>query len=395
MRKKRVLCFSLWVFLCHSFGWGRQSSMTSLLKSKELRISEVVSISDDSLPEGVVLEIPVSVSLHSSGNVYVCDGTAADIKVFDGLGKFSGTIGRKGQGPGEFSARSLVHVSEHALLVWDRSTRKLSLFTLGGRFLKSLEFIQARDGYPMQMRSLPDGRFVIETERINEQSRRFPQECLIGLYSSKLEFIKKLYARPVYRYKRIFDPGYAEVHQPYNPRVYWDVIPTGRLVIGCSDRYEIEIHDPDKGKLKIFSGKYTPVRVVEEDQRDYFSQMTVSFVLKSGLRTTKRGAPSYIVDNTSFPKYKPAFDSLRTDSDGNIWIHVYREGRDSEKRTFDGFSRDGEYIGQVKILPPGEYPSTGTTIIDGFFWMIEKDGTNKITKYQIAKSHMRDVPEGV
>ncbi|MDH4270855.1 MAG: 6-bladed beta-propeller [Candidatus Aminicenantes bacterium] len=386
MIKKRIICLSLGLFLGFLYGWGQQSSVLSGLKSKKLKILEVTAISDSSLPENVVVEIPVSISLHGNGDIFVCDGKAADVKRFDAAGKFLGTIGRKGQGPGEFFAPSMVHVSENYLVVWDRSTRKLSLLTRAGRFLKALPFAQAREGYPTQIRSLSDGKFVIETERVNYQDERYPQECLICLHSSQMEFIKTLYARPVFRFKPIYDPGYAEVHQPYNPRVYWDVTPGGKVVIGFSDKYEIEIHDPEKGKLQTLSGNYVPVKVTEDDKEEYFSAMNVSFVTKDGQRTTKKGAPAYIINNTLFPRYKPAFNSLRADSEGNIWVHTYRESREEEKRTFDAFSDRGEYIGKIEILPPGEYPRSGTTIRDGCFWKIEsdKDGMNKITKYKIS-----------
>jgi hypothetical protein len=384
--KQRVVCLALGLFLSFICGWGQQRPSLSGVKSKKLEITEVSAISDSSLPENIVLEIPVSISLHGNGDIFVCDGKAADVKRFDASGKFLRTIGRRGQGPGEFSAPSMVHVSENCLVVWDRSTRKLSLLTRTGRFLKALSLAQAREGYPMQIRSLPDGKFVIETERFNAQDERSLQECLIGLYSSQMELIKTLYVRAVARFRPIFNPGYAEVHQPFNPRVYWDVTPDGNVVIGCSDKYEIEIHDPEKGKLQTFSGKYVPVKTNKEDQEEYFSQMNVSFVTKDGQRTTRKGAPAYIISNTFFPRYKPAFDSLRADSEGNIWVHTYRESREEEKRTFDAFSGQGEFLGKIEILPPGEYPRTGTTIRSGFFWKIEsdKDGLNKITKYKIS-----------
>ncbi|MBE3143991.1 MAG: 6-bladed beta-propeller [Planctomycetes bacterium] len=367
------------------YGLAQQGSTLPGLKSGKIRMIEVSAISDDSLPQNIIVEMPASISLHRSGDVFVCDAKAADIKRFDATGKFLGIIGRRGQGPGEFSSPTIVHVSERHLVVWDQATKQLSHLTIEGQFLKGVRFDQEIEGYPVQIRSLPDDRFIIETERFNNQSQQYPQECLIRLYSSKMEFIKTLYAKPVFRFKRIFDPGYAEIHQPFNPRVYWDVTPDGKVVIGYAEKYEIEIYDPDKGRLLSFSGKYVPVKVTEGDKEGHFFQMTVTFI-KDGRKTTKKGAPPYVISNTLFPGNKPAFDGIKVDSDGSIWIHVYREDREEEKRTFDAFSDRGEYIGKTEILPPGEFPYSGTTIRDGCFWKIEidEDGIFRIVKYKIS-----------
>jgi hypothetical protein len=238
---------------------GQERSILEALTSGKLEIVIALVVSDSPLPSEAVLEAPVSISLHKNGHIYVCDGKASNIKVFDAEGKFLRIIGRQGQGPGEFKWPSMVHAAEDNLMVWERTTRRMSVLNLAGRFLKSLPFSQDAEGFPMKMRSLPGGENVVETERTIDADVRNPQECLISLYSAKMELVKTLYAKPLFRFKRIYDPGHAEVHQPYNPRVYWDVTPDGNIVIGFSETYEIAVYNPAKGKLFTFRHEYSPV----------------------------------------------------------------------------------------------------------------------------------------
>jgi hypothetical protein len=200
-----------------------------------------------------------------------------------------------------------------------------------------------------------------------------------------MEFVKTLYAKPLFRFRRIYDPGMAEVHQPYNPRVYWDVTPDGNIVIGFSETYEIAVYDPAKGKVFAFRHEYSPIRVTEEDKQSYFSAMNVAVLAADGTRTIRKGAPDFIIKNTTFPQLKPAFDGITVDSEGNIWVHPYQVNREAEKRFFDAFAKDGKYIGRVEISPPAEYPFSGTIIQHGYFWKIErdKDDVSRIIKYVI------------
>lgn len=385
MKRKSVLLVLSILALSFSLNSGQERPILAALTSGKLTFVEAQVISDSSLPSEAILEAPVSIALHASGRVYVCDGKASNIKVFDADGKFLRTIGRQGQGPGEFKWPSMVHASANNLMVWERTSRRMSVLNLAGRFLKSLPFSQDVEGFPMKMRTLPTGENVIETEKAIDADVRNPQECLISLYSSNMEFVKMLYAKPLFRFKRIYDPGMAEVHQPYNPRVYWDMSPDGKIVIGFAETYEIAVYDPAKGKLFSFRHEYSPVRVTDEDKQGYFSAMTVAVLAADGTRTTRKGAPDYIVKNTTFPKFKPAFNGIVVDSEGNIWIHPYQINREAEKRFFDAFAKDGTFIGRVEIQSPAEFPYTGTAMKRGYFWKIErdKDEVSRLVKYEI------------
>ena len=187
--------------------------------------------------------------------------------------------------------------------------------------------------------------------------------------------------------KLITEPVRMYVPQPFRPFIYWDVLVDGRIAIGFSDKYEIEIHDPDEGKLFTFSHDYLPIEVNDEDKKRHFSIFSMT-VWKGNTKETKKGAPDYVKNNTSFPKYKPAFKNIISDDEGNIWIQSYNKNREVEEQFFDVFDKKGKFILSVEIFGESSFPSssyTVTRIKNKAFWKIETgdDGFYRIVHYII------------
>lgn len=70
------------------------------------------------------------------GNIYVLDYPAQDIRVFRSDGSFSHTIGRKGEGPGEFTSAAGLNWGPDGLL-WVWGSQRYSVFQPDGTFVTS------------------------------------------------------------------------------------------------------------------------------------------------------------------------------------------------------------------------------------------------------------------
>lgn len=372
-----ILTFSLSIYV------GGETKLSDIYKNGIAHFKKEISIETESLPKPVFLSNPVTLAIDANSNVFICDQKASDIKVFDAGGRYAKTIGRQRQGPGEFHWPDKICVSRDRLFVWEYMNRRLSILNLNGEFIKSINF-SWQEGLPADLKTLPDGRLVIERIRPNYDNVEFPQECLIELYSPDGEYLRTIYKKDEFRTKLITQPERAEVPQPYNPRTYWDVSPAGKILIGHSSDYKIDVYDPEKGWQYSFSYKHKPVKITGRDKEKHFSTFTVGFV-KDGVISRKQGAPSFIIENTRFPEFKPAFNSILSDSEGNIWVHVYLEDREQENNWLDVFDAKGKFINKVKISGDISYPFNRTRMIDKYFWIIEKDhdGFFKLAKYKI------------
>lgn len=360
---------------------NEEKSLSEMYKSGSIRFVPELTIDDTSMPEDTFFEGVSSIVSDNDGNIYICDYKANNIKKFDSSGKHIKTIGRKGQGPGEFNMPFEVAVTDDRLIVWDWGNRRLCVLTADGELMKSVQIFRG-EGIPQKMRPLPNGNIVIELEKIYYGEQDKPQDCLIEIFSPELEKIKTLYTQQVWRNKFMrIESMFTNIIQPFSPLVCWDVSPEGKIAIGYPSAYDIELFDSEGGKISSFSHSYEPVKVTDKDKESFFGGITYS----SG-GTTTQTVPEPIVKNTEFPKLKPAFKQILVDSEGNILVWPYRKNREEESRYFDAFSPEGNFVGSVQIMGDASFPG-GVIIKNGSFWLqkADEEGLIKVVKYRISE----------
>jgi hypothetical protein len=377
------------IFLCLAFvafTSAQKKSLAEIYKTGKVSFIPEITIDDSALPEGVFLEGYGDVAVDGVGCVYFLDRRAKHIKKFDLTGKFIKLIGREGQGPGEFSSPYRLACSGDSLVVWDMMGFRFSLFTLEGDPIKSVRHSFLEEGNPMKIRALPSGEFVVGLEKIYRDPKK-PQDYLIQLYSSEMEVQKTIYTHSVWR--NIWGiPNAPNIPVPFSPQVYWDLTPDGEIVIGFSEKYEIDVYDKEKGKIASFARNYDPIEVTKEDKTTFFSNLIFAGSTSDGA-VVQREPPPALKENVKFPEFKPAFNSIAVDSDGNVLIGPYVKDKKEEYRYFDAFDSQGNFIARVRIESEHSfYGLSRAQIIDGYFWggETDKDGYIKIVKYRIAEA---------
>jgi len=359
----------------------RDNTLREIYKDGTVQFVPELTIDESTMPEDTFFESAVSIISDKDGYVYICDYKASNIKKFDSSGKHVKTIGRMGQGPGEFNMPFQITVADNRLIVWDMGNSRLCIHTTDGEFVKSVS-VPRDEGRPQKMRALPNGDVIIELEKIYYGEGDKPQDCIIGLYSPDLEKKKILYSQQVLRnkYMRI-ESMFTNIIQPFSPDVYWDISPEGKIVIAYSKEYEIDFYDSTKGKMSSFSHKYKPIRVTEKDKEAFFGGMTSTTASGS----VKQGAPDHILKYTEFPRFKPAFKEIIVDSEGNILVRAHRNNLNEEFHFMDVFEPDGKFIGNIQITEDVSLPRRAN-IQDGSFWSVKTDeeGLIKVIKYRIS-----------
>ncbi len=346
-------------------------SLADLFESGSVNFTRDLVISEKEFPEEVYFQNPRGIVVHTDGRIYISDSSANNIKMISPEGKLIKVIGQEGQGPGDFNSPAFIAISRDRLIVWESMNRRFSILNMDGKFIKSVK-IDDEMGRPIKMRALPDGRLVVLTETLVDIDKKPTQLFRLFLLSSDLEIIKTLYSHKLRKIKLITDPMRVYIPQPYTPNIHWDITSDGRITLGCSDLYDIEVHDPDRGRLFSFSHEYAPVKIIDADKNNHFSIFTIS-IFRGNKKETKQGAPDYIKDNTIFPKYKPAFKDIVTDDEGNIWVRPFHEDRGLEDRLFDVFDKKGQFIKRIRVFGKSTFPSSLTSKIDNkVFWEIEK-----------------------
>ncbi|MXW08509.1 MAG: 6-bladed beta-propeller [Gammaproteobacteria bacterium] len=98
---------------------------------------EVTPMADLIPPDSALTVVPWGVTAdEATGRIYVADRPNDRVVVFDSSGRYAGTLGRSGEGPGEFRNPWAVSMDPSGpLVVWDNGRRLLSRWSSGGELL--------------------------------------------------------------------------------------------------------------------------------------------------------------------------------------------------------------------------------------------------------------------
>lgn len=341
------------VFIIFAAFFSSELTPLSLDYNKgEVRFEKEFVLDDESMPPEIFFENPSTVSCDPDGNIYVVDSGANNIKKFDPKGKFLKTIGREGQGPGEFGGPYYSTFAKDRLIVWDSGNRRLNAFTPEGDFIKSAN-IDYDAGWVRMLRGFSSGEIAVEMEKNFRSEPDKPQECRIDIYTADLKLVRTIYKKELWRkkYIRTKEYGTSTLYFPYSPDVRWDVLPAGRLVIGYSAEYAACMFDQTGKKISMISHDAEPVPVSEKDKKDYFDSLAF---YRGGERLKE--IPGYITKYTEFPQQKPIYQNIMADSRGNIWVLLNRKNQDENGKVFDVFNRSGIFVSRVMIEGEAVFP---------------------------------------
>jgi hypothetical protein len=128
-------------------------------KSPKVSLELVRKIGDiDTEDENVAFHYPTDIAVDKEGNIYVLDSGNTRVQKFGPDGKYVATIGRKGQGPGEFISPGGLDFDEDGnLVVTDTAQMRLHVIIGGGKDVKS---IVLKDEPIYGVRSLGTGGYV-------------------------------------------------------------------------------------------------------------------------------------------------------------------------------------------------------------------------------------------
>ncbi|MDW7760416.1 MAG: 6-bladed beta-propeller [Acidobacteriota bacterium] len=275
-----------------------------------------------------VLNRPYSLEVDAQGNVYVLDWGDVDIKVFGPDGRLLRTIGRKGQGPGEFDIPAdFILSADGRIFLLSGRQRRISLLDIAGNFISSFT-----------VTGFCSGLAVDRSNRVYSSQMLAPDAGEIGgdfqLIQNRMALIRtdekgqettKLGEYPdVTMLRKVEKSGEGLSSQSFSSResyrTSWLVGPDDRVYLGYNKDYRLDVYDPEWNLLFRFGRDFTPIR-----------------------------HPHYKPDG-AHPEFYPAFSDWRKffDEEGNLWLQQYVEKGD-EEFAYDVFTPEGIYLRQVRV----------------------------------------------
>lgn len=393
---------------------------------------EVYSVGSLDGPEWQQFGEVFDVAFDGAGNVYLLDIHASRVTVVDREGGLLRTIGRPGDGPGEFNHPTQLAVTEDGrVVVADVARhRAFQLYSSNGEFDRSVRV--GDDLLGVDGRIYPDGggqdAVVLSGRMISIESMRLGEEdppgtravVRLALDADRVvrETITRAWAPPSTGTITFSVAGHeittgdqTPPPRTFDPGLFVGPLPGGGVAFSDSSAYAIRIVDADGAPVRILTRPLhaQPVtdrileaelaRQLEEYAADAASSGGRSRVVVDG-RTGERVEASLddmmregaVRSRRAYLEALPVADAvpvvldLRTTRDGRIWVR--RRGEDLlSDGPIDVLTMDGRYL--------GSYPA-GTAMPDafgpaGFLAFVETDefGVQSVVVKQLAADARR------
>jgi len=323
---------------------------------KRLVFKEELSIGKKEGDEYYMFGSTVLVNADEDGNIYVSDWDKKKILKYDPAGKYALTIGREGQGPGEFQSPSIARFdNEGNIYVTDLSNRRISLFSQKGRYLRQILipavfedlYITAKDSY-VSSHTVPI-----------KSDAGMAFKVVDGFFNDKFELVTDFNTREVVT-KPLSGTGSTAMAKflagilsgiAFQPRPRHVLAADGMIYFGYPKDYAIDVYSSEGCKTRTIRRAYDPIKVKDKDKEYFVATVARPFVTRPG-RAGSEDEVQDILKFIEYPDNKPAYQSFGLMENG--WLIVVVDFAAGGYSLFDIFDNDGLYIGQFRAAFPAE-----------------------------------------
>lgn len=285
-----------------------------------------------------------SIVLDSKGALYVLDPTLARVSVFDSLGRFVATRGRKGRGPGEFVSPQSIAMLSDSLAVFAPSSRKLVLFAPDGEWIRTDPSSAAAGPQDLILyRTPPQGfwtatAYVQQGIGIRRAFIRYPSGATGGLDTITSRAPRVESAPPITC--SAGSGGFSMYAVPFGLTGFARPIGGGEQAILLNMEYRIAIVGPTGDTMRVLERDVVRSPISDED----WGRETDKFrAWREG-----RGDPTCTRDAFERPPAHPVFEWMFLDDERRLWVETYSPNGS----VYEVFGVDGSLIAAVTGLPP-------------------------------------------
>lgn len=313
-------------------------------------LEEELSIGETEGQEEYMLSSPRSTAVDDEGNIYVLDLKESHIKVFDNEGIYRLTIGRRGQGPGEFQGPLGIQITaKNEILVNNLTSSRLIYYSLKGEFLRE-----------DQMTGIPRSLLKMDSN--------FDYICA---YPKPEHIFKVALEKYDSSQKKLFSITEVELNNTENyyalaKSIIFNVTNKNEIIWAITDKYEIMITDAVGNLTRKIIRDYDSVEISEKEKKNFLKQIPLSPGVK-------------------FPKYFPPLRNtfISVDGDRKIYIGTYERISDGNGYYYDVFDAEGKYIVKMPIRHTKRSPIIWKK---NKFYTIEEDekGFQMVKRYKVT-----------
>jgi hypothetical protein len=290
-----------------------------------------------------------SFAVDDQGRIFILVGRDSHIRVFESTGKYLRTIGRKGQGPGEFMRPMNLQILPDGN-IFINDMQRLIYYAADGELIKEI-----KSTMPMAFRLLADGRgdfigiFPVPAENFR---------VVLAKYDSS--------QKPAFTYASI-QPSPSDM---LPPGFLFDLTRDDRLIWGVSSKYELNVSDSEGKLFEKIVRDYEPVVITEEEKKEMIKKYT--------------GGSDILPEGMTFPKHFTPIEEISVDENANIYVRTNERARDAAGHYFDVFDSSGRFLVKVALPAVRRLPVVWTK---GKVYDVEEDadGNRTVCRYRVKR----------
>ncbi len=311
-----------------------------------IKLPEVWRLGGDSEDEEEFFGVIGDIDIDANGQVYLLDSQMNEAKVYTKDGEFVRSIGREGEGPGEFrTPLAMFFTKDDKVAIMQMMPGKIVQLTKDGKPAGDYPIPPAPDGgfQLIQGGDSRGGNVVIYLAR-----QKFDQAA--GKWS-RTSFLASVDAtgKQVAEYaskENVINMASAEMSDEswdtFERR--WEVGPDGK-VYACNsyDNYEITVYDKAGKVEKVITREYKHIPRTA-DEKDFMNRMFAHWA---------KMIPNCKVSINPMNK---DIEGIYLRDDGSLWVMTSVGARNLPKGTlgtFDVFNPEGQFVKQVTLQGQG------------------------------------------
>jgi len=316
---------------------------------KKLLFEETLTIGVSEGDENYMFGQSLYVNMDYEVCFFVTDWDRKHIRKFNPDGKYLLTIGRPGQGPGEFqNVWGPKFDTSGNLYVRDISNKKISFFSKSGDFIKGINTPQDLGDVTI----LPNSTYFTSKTEMIEDPKVHKFIHVYGIYDTEFN-LKTEFERIEQNIRQRENKSQAQFiagilsSSAFKPYFVQEVTKDGTIYTGNAETYEIKIYSQKGGLKRIVTREYQPIKVSQTHKDYYFEVQSIDLLrrLPSGDSFKEE-----VRKHMEYPKFLPAYSWFTVME--NNWLYVAVDVIEGDYALIDLFDEQGVYIGQFRSNLP-------------------------------------------
>ena len=315
-------------------------------------------------------------AVDSQGNMFVVDSGNQRIQKYDEDGNYLLTIGRKGQGPGEFMSPYDIFLDAHEN-IYVSEGMKMHVFDPKGNSIKDFVLSTFVLGYTIDL----EGNIIAYGFVRAERAQNFE----VMLINPEGKITKTIAEYPgmsmVSRKGTMFSFSHS-----YTSQLSFSPIEKKGVAYGYGLEYKLYLTDRT-GETSLIIKKNEPAQSISRREKDKI----ITDFLENTAQEGREWPRDVVEEGANFPDHRPFFSDMASDDKGRIFVRRVKSVLDESKEAeFDIFSADGYFLYTAKLS------FTPELVKDGYLYHTtysEETSEYKVIRYKIK--NWDEIKEGI